>query len=256
METVNDRLREFLNEKSISQISFSRSIGSTQQYVSAILNNKRNIGTKLFNKIIETYPSINDYWLLTGKNNSYNKIEEEEEYINLQDRGDVFLNESTLADRFQELLDFLGLNVKRFTNELGEERADKYYAIVKGKTKKFNPDSISRIKKSFPEINTIWLNTGKGEMTSDTKIPNKDWTAKKIAIEPPEELVNEINLLRQEVDFLKEESKINEEIHSEFKVMKELMGSILKRGILNEKNIKSLKKKLDKSNSKEKGREI
>jgi len=67
MGSINERLRCFLETKRIRQNDFSRKIHSTQQYVSALLNGSRNIGTNLANRIINEFPDLNKVWFLTGE---------------------------------------------------------------------------------------------------------------------------------------------------------------------------------------------
>lgn len=66
METINDRLKKYLNENNINQNDFAKRMDSTQQYVSAILNNKRKIGINLIERIFDVFPNIDKCWLITG----------------------------------------------------------------------------------------------------------------------------------------------------------------------------------------------
>jgi len=69
MSSINDRLRCFLETKGVRQNDFSQKIHSTQQYVSALLNGNRNIGTNLANRIMDEFPDLNKVWFLTGEGN-------------------------------------------------------------------------------------------------------------------------------------------------------------------------------------------
>ncbi|CAA7196851.1 LexA family transcriptional regulator [Chryseobacterium potabilaquae] len=63
----NKRLKEFYEWKNISQEEFASKIGTSQQYISAIVNNKRNVGSNLVNKIKSAFDDFNEYWFLTGE---------------------------------------------------------------------------------------------------------------------------------------------------------------------------------------------
>lgn len=70
MNTINDRLKDFLIKNGISQKEFAEKIGSTQQYVSAVLKNERNIGTNIITRIEKTYPKLDMYWFIKGGSNN------------------------------------------------------------------------------------------------------------------------------------------------------------------------------------------
>lgn len=66
METVNSRLKEFYLSKKLSQEEFSNKIGASQQYISAVVNNKKVLGPKVINKVKLAFPDLDLHWLLNG----------------------------------------------------------------------------------------------------------------------------------------------------------------------------------------------
>ncbi|AQX00418.1 helix-turn-helix domain-containing protein [Elizabethkingia anophelis] len=66
-ETVNDRIKKFYESQNITQNDFAESIDSSQQYISAIVNNKRSAGPGFLLSIVEKYPQLNMHWLMRGE---------------------------------------------------------------------------------------------------------------------------------------------------------------------------------------------
>lgn len=64
----NSRLKEFYEKKGLSQDDFADKIGASQQYISAVVNNKRNVGSNIINKIKTAFSDFDEYWFLTGNN--------------------------------------------------------------------------------------------------------------------------------------------------------------------------------------------
>ena len=50
----------------MTQEEFSKKIGASQQYISAIVNGKRNVGPNITKKIKNAFPDFDEYWFITG----------------------------------------------------------------------------------------------------------------------------------------------------------------------------------------------
>lgn len=61
--SIQDRIRQYISFKGITPYKFCKDLGFSLGY----LDKKGAIGTDKYLKIIEYYPDINPYWLLTGK---------------------------------------------------------------------------------------------------------------------------------------------------------------------------------------------
>ena len=70
---------------------------------------------------------------------------------------------TTVQERVKMLMEHYHLSVYRFAARVGEDRAEKFYNILKGKMKP-NFDTIQSIGNGFPGINIDWLVMGRGEM--------------------------------------------------------------------------------------------
>ena len=62
-QTIKDRIKSIISYYNLSVKQFEESIGVSNGYVNSI---KNEIGSEKLRKILEVYPEINVYWLLTG----------------------------------------------------------------------------------------------------------------------------------------------------------------------------------------------
>lgn len=66
MQSIVERIGEFVAKKGISMRSFEKSIGVSNGAIGNAIKKKADIGSSVVSKIIEIYPEINPNWLLTG----------------------------------------------------------------------------------------------------------------------------------------------------------------------------------------------
>ena len=71
--------------------------------------------------------------------------------------------------KIEEILKFLNINAKVFSENLGYERPQIIYDILKGKTKRISEDLSIKIVSVYPKINKVWLLTGEGEMLNSAQ---------------------------------------------------------------------------------------
>lgn len=71
--------------------------------------------------------------------------------------------------KIEEILKFLNINAKVFSENLGYERPQIIYDILKGKTKRISEDLSIKIVSVYPNINKVWLLTGEGEMLNSAQ---------------------------------------------------------------------------------------
>ncbi len=68
------------------------------------------------------------------------------------------------TSQLRDILNYLNINAKVFSEKLGYERPQIMYDIQKGKTKRLSTDLVNKISSVFPELSRVWLLTGEGEM--------------------------------------------------------------------------------------------
>ncbi|WP_392436427.1 helix-turn-helix domain-containing protein [Cruoricaptor ignavus] len=61
------RLKEFYERKGLSQESFAEKIGASQQYISAVVNGKRNLGPNILNRITSNFSDFSELYFRTGE---------------------------------------------------------------------------------------------------------------------------------------------------------------------------------------------
>lgn len=74
-------LKEYIDYKGISVLSFEKSIGTRSTIDKAIKNNS-NLRSDILAKIIETYTDISPEWLLTGKGKMLNSNSKSKSNLN------------------------------------------------------------------------------------------------------------------------------------------------------------------------------
>jgi hypothetical protein len=107
---------------------------------------------------------------------------------------------TTVHERIKLLMQHYGLNVYKFAKEVGEDRCEKFYNIVKGKMKP-NFDTIHDIGNRFPEVNFDWLIMNRGEMfLSDVPKSNDPEPVEEPIPLPPSDLfVRRVEMLEQQI---------------------------------------------------------
>ncbi len=68
METVKDRLLQFLKAERITKAEFARKMGVSEAYVSTM---RKSLPEERVAKLIELYPKLNRDWLLYGEGEMY-----------------------------------------------------------------------------------------------------------------------------------------------------------------------------------------
>lgn len=67
MEEASIRLSSLLDKLEISQLALSELIGVSQPYINQLVRGKRDITTKVLQKIANALPDVNTGWILNGE---------------------------------------------------------------------------------------------------------------------------------------------------------------------------------------------
>jgi hypothetical protein len=116
-------------------------------------------------------------------------------------------------------MESLDMNVYKFAKEIGEDRAEKFYNIIKGKMKP-NFDTMYDIGQRFPEVNFDWLIMDRGSMllTNPAQPSNPEPIEEP---QPPSPLfVSRIEMLEQQ---LTDRDKMIELLQSEVEFLRKLV---------------------------------
>jgi transcriptional regulator with XRE-family HTH domain len=68
---MKDRIVQFIETEKLTAAEFADKIGVQRSSVSHVLNGRNNPGFSFIQKILETFPTINSRWLLTGQGELY-----------------------------------------------------------------------------------------------------------------------------------------------------------------------------------------
>lgn len=126
---------------------------------------------------------------------------------------------TTVNERVKLLIETFDMNVYKFAREIGEDRAEKFYNIIKGKMKP-NFDTMNDIGQRFPEVNFDWLIMNRGPMLLTNIMPPNDPEV----IEEPQPssplIVSRIEMLEQQ---LADRNKMIEILQSEVEFLREVV---------------------------------
>ncbi|MDB0037860.1 helix-turn-helix domain-containing protein [bacterium] len=64
---INDRVRLIIKANSLTSSEFADKIGVKRSNLSHVLNGRNKPGLEFLAKVIESFPSVNASWLLTGE---------------------------------------------------------------------------------------------------------------------------------------------------------------------------------------------
>lgn len=72
-ETINDRIKKVISDKSKNKKEFAESLGWSQSYLSKVLTG--NIGLSPIKEILQRYKDIDGRWLILGEGYIYGSVE-------------------------------------------------------------------------------------------------------------------------------------------------------------------------------------
>lgn len=70
---MKDRILKFIDSEKLTAAEFADKIGVQRSNVSHVLNGRNNPGFGFIQKVLESFPSINSRWLITGEGDMYLK---------------------------------------------------------------------------------------------------------------------------------------------------------------------------------------
>lgn len=149
MQTKNEKLlvgnrviNSILENEDIKAATFAKQIGAVPNQIYDIIKGKiQRVSIAMADKILSVYPEYNKTWLLTGEGN--------------------MLNETYTGNHLYALLTYTGLSQIQFANKIGVDSLT-IYEVLDGRAP---VTTISnKIKTAFPQVNSEWLLTGKGQM--------------------------------------------------------------------------------------------
>lgn len=126
---------------------------------------------------------------------------------------------TTVHERIKLLMETFDMNVYKFAKEIGEDRAEKFYNIIKGKMKP-NFDTMNDIGQRFPEVNFDWLIMDRGNMLLTNLLHPNDPEPIEEPQPPSPLFVSRIEMLEQQ---LADRDKMIEILQSEVEFLREVV---------------------------------
>jgi transcriptional regulator with XRE-family HTH domain len=71
---MKERIEQILEDKGITQAEFANRVGISPATITHFFNGRNNLSEAVISKILLAYPEINPIWLLDGKGEAYQKV--------------------------------------------------------------------------------------------------------------------------------------------------------------------------------------
>lgn len=178
--TVNERIREIINEMNISDRAFAEKINIPQTTISNLFNRGSEPGYKILSNIINYIEFISPEWLLTGKGSMF----KEDTLNNTSEIPNNNTNEQTVKERLISFVRSKDKTIAGFEREIGVSSG-----YIKNISRSIQPDILENISNIYPDLNIEWLMIGKGSMLKEETV-NQD-TVKKSRIEDIIDIAND-----------------------------------------------------------------
>lgn len=157
MKEIGLRLKKYLRDNSITMTELSEMTGIPYNSITRMINGESGMNSETLNKILDTLPTLNAEWLISGKGNyaNVNKTLDKKSAIKNADVGSI-------GSRLKKVLEFKGMSYTEFAI-----KSEIHYNSV---TRMMNSDmamnskTLSKVLSIFPDLNTRYLITGEGEM--------------------------------------------------------------------------------------------
>jgi transcriptional regulator with XRE-family HTH domain len=118
MMGIGKRIKELIHDLRLSQIEFAKKLDKFPQYISDVVNEKKNPGIDFINQIVDAFPQVNPEWLLNNNGPKFRTVLEE-----VQDPGVIYSiqNNSKLQDDIIKGLEANVFYLRNKVNKLEEE---------------------------------------------------------------------------------------------------------------------------------------
>ena len=149
---MKDRINEIIQKENLNAITFSKLTGICRAKLSHVRSGRSNLSVNSIVKILETFPSINPCWLLSGSGSMYLEAGK-----SLSVSGQ---SQTTIRDRILEIMQNKNLNTSMFSKLTGLPHS--FLSHLRDRYP--NTDHIIKILNAFRSINPIWFLSGDGPM--------------------------------------------------------------------------------------------
>jgi len=176
--SISERVKNIIKHYDLSVRAFEKSINASNNSINTTIKRGSDIKSNTINKILQRYPGINPTWLLTGKGDMLredymleapNKIGYKSGYTSSK-HSTVALERVGL--RLDEIIKKIGTTADVLADKLGVSY-DQFMLMMNGNLA-VPEDLLDKIEVLYPQIDRLWLHTGKGNMLKDV-VPVNLW---------------------------------------------------------------------------------
>lgn len=156
---INERIKELINALDLTPYKFSQMLGNKKEdpTIYRIVNNKFGVNYKIITKIKETFPDVNESWLLMGEGSMFINSSS---VTNKQSSDEARIKEAmAVKERLTAYIKYKKISISAFCRTIGVSNA-----FVSSMRKSLQPEKIENIAIYYPDLNISWLLTGEGEM--------------------------------------------------------------------------------------------
>lgn len=150
---IGNRIIKLSEKLGVTPYEISKKTGISQATLSRLINNETTKPNIKNAEILANYFNVSKEWLLTGKDNEINKVDQNYENIS---------NENNVKQRLKQFIEYKKISVREF-----ERKTNLSNGYVNGIEKTIMPKKMSFISLQFPELNIGWLLTGEGKMLKE-----------------------------------------------------------------------------------------
>lgn len=119
----------------------------------------------------------------------------------------------TVKERLMDFIKYKGLSQSRFESQVGLSNG-----YVNNIRKSISPEKLQSITLTFPELNTEWLLTGRGEKIKEIQPPSNTLPN---GVFIPQDMYD---IIKQQAETICSQQRLIEELQSERKKMHVLLG--------------------------------
>lgn len=178
-----ERINKIAELEGVKITALEKIIGASKGVLSRALKNKTDIQSKWISAIVENYPQYDSSWLLTGKGEMIRKTiydpytSIENEVVNnspeqIEHNSEKYSKESLMqmSNRIGEICNDLNYGIQDFAKKIGYSYTE-LMQVISG-NKPVTDTLVIKITEAFPEINPIWIFTGKGSLKNQKFVHN------------------------------------------------------------------------------------
>ena len=112
------------------------------------------------------------------------------------------MNKSPIQERTEQFIQYKGLSVSRFEKSVGLSNG-----FVRNMDKGMSTDKVMRISEIYPDLNILWLISGKGTMLTTDSLPSSSDEDRELLRQLAQSLQTQLDAQQRTIQDLTEQNK-------------------------------------------------